>query len=438
MALAVCRLKSMDKFNILVLHCLGSPRNAPRFLVNHVFALINNFPQHNYLYHDATLPLPEYVKQVDFHAILLDVTFLQARWVSPEYFQSRLDSYSFVAESGALKIAFPQDEYDCNELLDEWMCKWNVDIVFSVISSHHEVLYPMFHRRGVIKTGYTGYFDQELIGFKQIPFSDRVIDIGYRARKLPPYFGRLGQTKWTIGRDVDLFAKSHGLNTDIVLGTSGELVGKTWLTFISQCKFTLGANSGSSLLDPVGLIQKRVKAFLKHKLDAKFEEVEAACFPDLDGQYEFTAISPRVIEAGILESCQILVEGHYSGIIEPWVHYIPIKSDASDFRQVLAAMTDHALVAQMTKKCREKILDTPDLRSSNNAARLLNLIVDAVNQRNIVSPYGAVDQVIRRYQNDMHLRYAWMFTYQRLRQAMKRGGERLPGFSQLLSTMRNM
>jgi hypothetical protein len=426
----------VDKFNILVLHCLGSPHNAPRFLVNHVFALINNFPQHNYLYHDATLPLPEYVKQIDFHAILLDVTFLTARWVSPEYLQSRLDSYSFVAESGALKIAFPQDEYDCNELLDQWMCKWNVDIVFSVIPLHHDVLYPMFHRRGVIKLGYTGYLDEDLIGYRKTSFSDRVIDIGYRARKLPPYFGRLGQTKWTIGRDVDRYAKSAGLKTDIVLGASGELVGLDWLTFITQCRFSLGANSGSSLLDPLGFIQKRVKAFLKHKPDAKFEEVEAACFPGLDGQYEFTAISPRVIEAGILESCQILVEGHYSGIVEPWVHYIPIKSDASDFPDVLAAMTDQSMVAQMIKRCRERILDVPELRSVNSAERILNLILEAVNRRGIVSQYDAVDQAIRRYRTDMTHRYARAFMYQRLRKFSKRVGERLPGFLQLLSKMR--
>lgn len=412
-----------------MLHCLGNPQNAPRFLVNHVFTLINNFPEHNYLYHDATLPIPEYVKHIDFHAILLDVTFLTARWVTPEYLQSRLDHYSFVANSAALKIAFPQDEYDCNELLDEWMCKWNVDIVFSVIPSHHEILYPMFHRKGVIELGFTGYLDEDLIGFMKTPFSDRVIDIGYRARKLPPYFGRLGQIKWTIGRDVDLCAKSHGLKTDIVLGASGELVGNSWLTFISQCKFTLGANSGSSLLDPVGLIQQRVKKYLKSHPAASFEEVEAACFPGMDGRYELTAISPRVLEAGVLESCQILVEGHYSGIIEPWVHYIPIKSDTSDFSQVLAAMADHGLVAQMTKNCRERILDTPELRGSNSAARVLNLIVDAVNLRSIVSPYGAVDRVIQRYQNDMPRRYAWMFTYQRLRQASKRLYQALSGLS---------
>ena len=66
----------MDKLNILVLHSLGDPKLAPRVLQKHVFSLEINFPEHNYLYHDSALSIPDYVKQTRFDAILLDVSFL--------------------------------------------------------------------------------------------------------------------------------------------------------------------------------------------------------------------------------------------------------------------------------------------------------------------------------------------------------------------------
>jgi hypothetical protein len=74
--------------------------------------------------------------------------------------------------------------------------------------------------------------------------------------------------------------------------------------------------------------------------DAPFEEVEKNCFPGLDGKYNFTAISPRVLEAAMLGSAQILVDGEYSGIVKPGEHFIPIRPDASNFPEVLDAMAD--------------------------------------------------------------------------------------------------
>ena len=74
------------------------------------------------------------------------------------------------------------------------------------------------------------------------------------------------------------------------------------------------------------------------------EEVEQQCFPGLEGHFQMTAISPRVLEAALLESCQILVEGDYSGLVQPWEHFIPIRSDASDFQEVQEAMKAEGLI----------------------------------------------------------------------------------------------
>ncbi|MCW5599814.1 MAG: hypothetical protein KIT59_12005 [Nitrosomonas sp.] len=409
----------MDRLNILVLHSLGNPAKAADFLEKHVYCLRRNLPDHNYLYHDVSLELPEYVKSTSFHAIILDVTLLCHRWTSSESFHRLKSNYDFVRQSDAIKIALPQDEYDCNELLDDWMCDWGVDVVVSVIEKHRDVLYPRYSKVGKIVLGYTSYVDESLLRFDLKPWTERRVEIGYRAKKLPPYFGRLGETKWRIGLAVEAAASGHGFVTDIVLGDQGTLLGQTWLDFINDSKFTLGANSGSSLLDPRGEIQRGIRAYFRKHPAASFEEIEEKFFKGLDGKYEFTAISPRILEAAALNSCQILVKGDYSGIVRPWEHYIPISADASDFDDVAAAMRDHDLVKRMIANCREAILESKELRYSVKAERLISFIVEGLDNKVLHSPVAPVEAAIRKYQAEMPRRYLRKWRSQAIKQSIR-------------------
>src|SRR5690606_18607955 len=142
---------------------------VPAFLRGHVFFLRHHFPEHHYIYHDVHLPLPQFVKETVFDAIILDVTLLCMRWAPDQVRCKILSEYDFVKSSPAVKIALPQDEYDSHRVLDDWMCEWNVDVVVSVISSHWEVLYPRFYQKGEILLGYTAYVDDGLLGARPKP-----------------------------------------------------------------------------------------------------------------------------------------------------------------------------------------------------------------------------------------------------------------------------
>ena len=109
--------------------------------------------------------------------------------------------------------------------------------------------------------------------------------------------------------------------------------------------------------------KKKVKKFLLENPKASFDEVEKYCFPGEDSKWEFTAISPRVIEAALLDSCQVLVEGKYSDLLEPWKNYIPIKADASNWDDVYLAMKDHILVQRMITETRLKLMDLKELKA---------------------------------------------------------------------------
>lgn len=394
---------AVDVLNILVLHSLGDEEETPFFLKHQVYMLQKYHPENNYLYHDIALPLPKYVEETNFDLILLDVTLLCVRWSPKKVLDKLKDDYKFIKYSNAVKVAFPQDEYDCSQILDDWMVEWNVDIVYSVISNNWDVLYPKYHKVGCIKLAYTGYIDESLIDWVKKPFDSRKIDIGYRARNLLPYFGRIGEIKSTIAFDLlGKVSASENLNLDIAVGDKATLHGVDWLEFINNSKFTLGSNSGSSLLDPRGEIQRRVRGFLLSHPGATFEEVEKSCFPLEDGRYQFTAISPRVMEAAMLNSCQILVEGSYSGLIDPWKNYIPIKADASNWDEVYLAMKDHSYVQAMINETRSRILDTKELRAKVKSQKILSDASLFHAKKNVSSSAEVVCKVIEKYKSEIN------------------------------------
>lgn len=401
-----------NRLNILVLHALGDPGSARSFLFNHVFCLKKYFPSHNYLYHDVSLPLPEYAKEFEYDGIILDVTCLFYRWDDPHVFEKIKAEFSFLSSLKSFKIALPQDEYDCHELLDEWMSDLNIDVVYSVCWDQRDVLYPKYHKKGKIMPGFTGYIDKDNIFSDSFikPFDQRAIDVGYRTRKLPYYFGRLGQNKWQIG---DLFlskASQKKLKADISVREEDTIVGSRWYDFINDCRFTLGANSGSSLLDPRGDIQRNIRKYLSIHPAATYEEVESLYFPGEDGKHEFTAISPRIFEASLLKSGLILVKGDYSGVIEPWEHYIPLESDCSNFDDVYDAMRDKSFTGKTIENCYEKLLNTKELHYDHFTDQIISMVRQGARERSMRMSED-FKKILERYNLEMPSRYEQLWQH---------------------------
>src|SRR5262249_22203739 len=84
-----------------------------------------------------------------------------------------------------------------------------------------------------------------------------------------------------------------------------------------------------------GSIRIKTLEFVEKNPDATLVEIEAACFPGLDGTLALFALSPRHLEACATRTCQILIEGNYNGVLRPWEHYIPLKRDFSNLDEVL-------------------------------------------------------------------------------------------------------
>ena len=46
-------------------------------------------------------------------------------------------------------------------------------------------------------------------------------------------------------------------------------------------------------------------------------------------------VTPRHFEAIITKTCQVLLEGHYKGVLVPERHFIPLKPDWSNLEHIL-------------------------------------------------------------------------------------------------------
>lgn len=125
------------------------------------------------------------------------------------------------------------------------------------------------------------------------------------------------------------------MRTDISVDMADVHHGDEWYRFLASCRYFLGAEGGATVLDPDGALMRRTERYLDQHPGASFEQVEAACFPGEDGKLALFAISPRHLEACATRTCQVLVEGSYSGVLRAGEHYIPIRRDLSDVEQVL-------------------------------------------------------------------------------------------------------
>lgn len=407
---------SSKKLNILVLHWLRDPKEARDVLLKLVYFLKKYQPEHNYIYHDVSLPLPEYVKDITFDAVIMDVTLLCLRYpFHKKYFEKFISHFNFIKDLDVIKIAFPQDDYDCCQILDEWLVDWKVDYVFSPLAYNRDVnvIYKNYSKIGNIKLGFTGYIDDDFFNLPQKvkPFEQRSIDICYRARKLPPYFGWIGELKWRIADIVKEKANEFNLRLDISYRQKDTILGEKWYEFLGSSKFTLGSLSGSSLIDPVGEIQEKVKKYCAENPNYSYEEVEKLFFPGQD-KYNFTAISPRNIEAAFTLTGQILVEGPYSGILKPWKHYIPLKKDGSNFNEIYKAIQDKDFAGRMIKSCYENIVECKQLYYSNFAEELIKIIQK--HKRTTARDIEKCEQQILRYNKEMEKKYSRFFMKRRI------------------------
>jgi hypothetical protein len=337
---------------ILVLHAKKS-KLVRKTIDDYLYSFKRYGKGSKFYYFNALRGIPKILTRISFDAVIIHYTLLAQRYFRNDY-QKFLKSISNLKLIKVPKIIFPQDEYNhTNDLLD-FINEFDVKTVFSCAQKSE--FFKLYGLKNAAKLDYfhvyPGYADENTlkrIDSYFIPSQQRTIDIGYRGRKLPFWTGRYTQKKFEIGERVKEYCKKmKQVKVDIDSEVGDELLGDDWLKFLVNCKSVLGCESGATLMDKDGSIRDCVEDYLRKNPNATFEEAEARCFPNMEGNIKLLTISPRHFEAAMTRTCQILLEGSYSGIMKPNVHYIPLKHDYSDMKEAVNKSLD--------KKFREFII----------------------------------------------------------------------------------
>lgn len=375
----------MSKLNVLILHSMGNPRFHREAVRALEYMIPECRPELNCIVHDTNLPFPEYLKDIEYHLIVLGPTFLCERFYHLSLAKVK-NLYGFIKNSQACKVALPQDDYYGSGFLDDWMVDWKIDRIYSVLPEHINVLYPNASKKIEFKKGYTGYISDSWIDYwnSPKPHSQRKIDVSYRATKLSVNYGSIRNLKWEIAdRFQTAIEGTDALRLDISIDRNDLIPGEAWHSFLEESRFCLTTPSGSSLLDPWSEIRYCILDCAKKNPQIPFQQVERICFPGLDRQYLFTAISPRNIEAALAKTVQIATPGSYSGLMNPIDHFIPLNEDCSNVSEVLEMMDDRRLIDKIKKQCKEAILSESRLRRDFIVNEIVSFTESVVSDRNL-------------------------------------------------------
>ena len=353
------------------------------------FMIEDNCSDSNVFTHDATFPLHDKFKNIDFDLIVLGPTFLWCRNHTILHEQIS-EEFAFLKDSEAVKVALPQDEYDGSEFLEDWLLDWNVDVTYSVLWSHWDELYPRYKQRGILKKGYTSYIPENWIDKWRKPkaFDDREIDISYRTNEYSRLRCSLRNLKCEIGNKF--IEKYEGLKLgnkirfDLKAKNSALKTNHEWHDFLENSKSCLATPSGSSLLDKRGETKELIRAYQSGKNSVSFEEVYMKFLKHEEKGRIYSAISPRNLEAALSETLQIATAGEYSGLMDADQDYLRLNEDCSNIEEVLKISSCKQTRNLITQRFKEKILDCRELRVS----QAISSIFDEVGNKLPVNQHG--------------------------------------------------
>jgi hypothetical protein len=297
-------------------------------------------------YLNVAFGVPRWVASRAFDVVVFHYTFLAAKW-DLAHFRRLLDRCAPLRDAPALKVAFPQDEYVHSDAVNGFLREFGVRALFSVAppADRERIYAPSADVLAVRETVLTGYVEattRARLEPRVRPLAARAIAVGYRGRRIPAWLGRRAQVKWRMAEPVRAAAEARGLRADVSCAPEAELRGDDWYRFLLDCRVALGCEGGAGLHDPAGQVRRAVEAYVRDHPAADMEEIAAACFGGADDTLDLFVISPRHLDCCLTRTCQVLVEGRYSGVLEPGRHYIALRPDLSNLDDVLDQVEDVA------------------------------------------------------------------------------------------------
>lgn len=183
------------------------------------------------------------------------------------------------------------------------------------------------------------------------PTISRTVDVGFVGDLYPYYIGDIDRTRMI--RYFQDEGTALGLTRDIRFQ---RLPRPVWAKFLNTCKAIVGAESGTAYLERTDTTINAVQEYVRSNPDATFDEVYERFFESYINPVSGKAISSRHFEPIGTKTCQILIEGHYNGILAADEHYIAVKKDLSNICEAVERFRDEGYRDAMTENTYEYVM----------------------------------------------------------------------------------
>jgi hypothetical protein len=258
-----------------------------------------------------------------------------------------------------LKVQFLQDDYRWVDRVTAALRDVGIDVLFTVApepgaSQIYDSRLPGVRRVQTL----TGYVPENLQMLRGRPLAERSIDIGYRGRQLPFWVGKLSQEKVWIAQEFLARGRAYALRMDIGWREEERIYGDRWIDLIGSSRAMLGTESGASITDFDGTVERAVRGYLRAHPGASFAEVEEGVLKPYEGNVMMNVISPRVFEAAALGTALVMFPGYYSGVVQPHEHYILLEKDFSNLDEVVAQLKDDDCVRSVTERAHKHVIES--------------------------------------------------------------------------------
>ncbi len=289
-------------------------------------------------------------------------------YLSPSYLE-KMKSFRGV------KLVAAQDEYEQTNKVKAAIQQIGFHVMFT--NAAGDMIERLYPRKDFSNTEFvtvlTGYVPEylETRGRNARPLRDRHIHIGYRCRKLPAYYGRLGHEKFEIGRRMREICVARGIPHDIEWDNDKRLYGDAWYEFIGACRANLGSETGCNAFDFDGQLKETYERLSAARGEpVPFEEFCQYTDP-IETEFDIAQIAPRIFEAAAMRTPLILFSGRYLDVIAPDEHYIELKKDFSNVDAVLARLDDLDALERMADRAYDRLVGSREF-SYGRFARLVS------------------------------------------------------------------
>ena len=284
-----------------------------------------------------------------------------------------------------IKIIVKQDEHVWSVKWAEFIAAKRFDVlVTSVPEAEIAKVYPKEIVGDIeIVPALTGYVPPHFHNLPTVPFSRRPVDVGYRGSIQPLSTGQLGFEKHHIGTAVRNALVERNLAIDVSCRWEDRLTGRHWIEFLSSSRIVLGTESGTRLFDFDGTVERCCREYTERNacLDPLTEEFYRIAHDEFlhrfEGNVNYAQISPRHFEAAATRSVQLLYEGQYSDVLQPYRHFLPLKRDLSNLNELIERSKDERWAQELTEATFEEIV----LNYEFSYERFVERVDDAIDRR---------------------------------------------------------